>query len=193
MKNKSKKRKNTTKKRKAQQIKRKRILLICLVMIFVVLLMCLICYTLKSKSFTCSRNNPYDKGVNQLNEISFNYSRKKLDSVVINKKITIDDKSNANKLSYLKIIDESLKSSYEMKKIEYSSKIENDALLIKLSYKDKKRYILDDVDIVLEGASVSVNVVTEDNNNNRINVDLEEKNNKNRVKEDLENKGYVCK
>ena len=192
MKNKTRKRKTTNKKHKENQLKRKKILLAILVIVFAVMFTGLICYILKSKNLVCSKNNSYDKGITQLNEMVFNYKGGKLNSIRVNKKITIDDDNDVDKLGYLKIIDESLKSSYKNKGINYVSKISEDTLVVNLLFNEKKEYILDDVDIILEGTTVSVNVVTEDNNNNRISVDLNNNNHKNSIKNLLKNKEYVC-
>ena len=158
----------------------------------VVLIIIIIMVINLTKGLECSSTNSYDKGVKQVNDINFDFKGKSINTISVKKTITVDKQYSSNAKKYLEIIDDSLKESYKTKGVNYNSKIENDKLIIKLIYSEKKKYVLDDVDIIINGESVSVNVMTEDNNNTRISVDLSKNNTKSEIKKMIENKKYTC-
>ncbi len=158
----------------------------------VVLILIIIIIIKVSKGLECSSTNPYDKGVKQINNMTFNFKGNNLNTVSVEKTITVDKEYESNARKYLEIIDESLKESYKTKGIDYNSKIEGNKLVIKLIYSDKKNYVLNDVDIMINDENVSVNVMTQDNNNTRISVDLSKNNTKSNIKKMVESKRYIC-
>ena len=141
----------------------------------------------------CEKVHEYDVGVEQLNEFKFAYRFNDLASINVTKTITINDDLKENELSYLQIIDESLKNVYKQKGIVYTSKIKNDKLIVFLKYADKNKYVLNDSDIIISKDGVSVNIMTKDNNNGRVNIDLSKKYSKDKIRNIMKKSKYICK
>ena len=135
------------------------------------------------------KKGEFNSGIKQTNEIILN-GKNIINSVDVKKTIILDSKYDSN---YLTIIEDSVKKAYKDKNIKCSTKIEDNSLIVNLSYTKKQKYILDDLDIVVSDDGVSVNIINDDNYNTYAGIDLSKDNNKDDLIKSYKIKKYVCK
>ena len=167
-------------------------IIIAVVLCFIAIVMLIFTIGHINGKVVCSGVHEYDVGVRQLNDISFIYKNKNLNSIKVIKTITVNNEFKENQASYLDVINDSLKQVYKQKNINYVSKIEKNKLIITLTYNDKEKFILNDSDIIITTEGVSVNVMQEDNNNGRINIDMSKDYSKDNLKSIMANNKYSC-
>lgn len=184
--------KKTSKKNNVKKTNKNIMIIVGVVIITIIIVLAILLLT-KDNTISCKKINPYDKGVKQSNNINISFSRNDIKKISTNKSIEVIDEYKKDSSSYLKVIEESLKSAYMDKDVSYNSIIEKDKLKVNINYNNKKKYILDDIDILLENGDVSINVISVDSNNNRVVIDLSKENTKKDIINLLKTKKYVCK
>ena len=145
-----------------------------------------------SSKLVCTKKTNYENGVKQDISLTYYYKKNKINKVDVNKKIKIDNSVETSSYSYSSVIKETLDSNYGKNK-SYKSKIIDNGVEVNLSYSDNKFHILDDLDILINDKSVSVNILSEDNYNAYANIDLSKSYSIKSVIRDLEKKNYTCK
>ena len=163
--------------------------LIVLILVIVLIVIGLSLVFNANKSVTCVKNGIINNGVKQTNEIVLN-GKDIINSVDVKKTIVIDTKYDSN---YLDIIEDSIKKAYDDKNIKCSTKKESNSLIVNLSYTKKEKYILDDLDIIISDAGVSVNVINDDNYDSYASIDLTNNNKKDDLIKEFQTKKYICK
>ena len=188
-----KKEKLTVKDEKSFKEKDKKTLAIVLGVVLVLLFIFVLSITAGGSSkLVCTKKTNYENGVKQDISLTYYYKKNKINKVDVNKKIKIDNSVETSSYSYSSIIKETLDSNYGKNK-SYKSKIIDNGVEVNLSYSDNKFHILDDLDILINDKSVSVNILSEDNYNAYANIDLSKSYSIKSVIRDLEKKNYTCK
>lgn len=188
-----KKEKLTVKDEKSFKEKDKKTLVIVLGVVLVLLFIFVLSITTGGSSkLVCTKKTNYENGVKQDISLTYYYKKNKINKVDVNKKIKIDNSVETSSYSYSSVIKETLDSSYGKNK-SYKSKIIDNGVEVNLSYSDNKFHILDDLDILINDKSVSVNILSEDNYNAYANIDLSKSYSIKSVIRDLEKKNYTCK
>lgn len=163
--------------------------IICIIVITIIILAVLIIsLIINNKKITCSKKIN-DKKIVMNNNIVVNLNGKKIKNIKVNKNIIIDD----NTIDYLSALQDSLENNYKRQEIKYSMERRNNKLIVNLTYDKKKEYILEDLYIDLQDAGMSINIISEDNENiyGKLNIGKEYEY-KNIIKI-LEKANYVCK
>ncbi len=188
-----KKEKLTVKDEKSFKEKDKKTLAIVLGVVLVLLFIFVLSITAGGSSkLVCTKKTNYENGVKQDISLTYYYKKNKINKVDVNKKIKIDNSVETSSYSYSSVIKETLDSNYGKNK-SYKSKIIDNGVEVNLSYSDNKFHILDDLDILINDKSVSVNILSEDNYNAYANIDLSKSYSIKSVIKDLEKKNYTCK
>lgn len=188
-----KKEKLTVKDEKSFKEKDKKTLAIVLGVVLVLLFIFVLSITAGGSSkLVCTKKTNYENGVKQDISLTYYYKKNKINKVDVNKKIKIDNSVETSSYSYSSVIKETLDSNYGKNK-SYKSKIIDNGVEVNLSYSDNKFHILDDLDILINDKSVSVNILSEDNYNAYANIDLSKSYSIKSVIRDLEKKNYTCK
>lgn len=188
-----KKEKLTVKDEKSFKEKDKKTLAIVLGVVLVLLFIFVLSITAGGSSkLVCTKKTNYENGVKQDISLTYYYKKNKINKVDVNKKIKIDNSVETFSYSYSSVIKETLDSNYGKNK-SYKSKIIDNGVEVNLSYSDNKFHILDDLDILINDKSVSVNILSEDNYNAYANIDLSKSYSIKSVIRDLEKKNYTCK
>lgn len=188
-----KKEKLTVKDEKSFKEKDKKTLVIVLGVVLVLLFIFVLSITTGGSSkLVCTKKTNYENGVKQDISLTYYYKKNKINKVDVNKKIKIDNSVETSSYSYPSVIKETLDSNYGKNK-SYKSKIIDNGVEVNLSYSDNKFHILDDLDILINDKSVSVNILSEDNYNAYANIDLSKSYSIKSVIRDLEKKNYTCK
>ncbi len=188
-----KKEKTVVKEKKSFKEKDKKTLAIVLGVVLVLLFIFVLSITAgKSSKLVCTKKTKYEKGIKQEITLTYYYKKNKINKVDVDKKIKIDNSVETSSYSYSSVIKESLDSNYSKNK-SYKSKIVDNGVDVSFSYSDNKFHILDDLDILIEDKSVSVNILSEDNYNSYANIDLSKNYSIKSVIRDLEKKNYTCK
>lgn len=188
-----KKEKLTVKDEKSFKEKDKKTLAIVLGVVLVLLFIFVLSITTGGSSkLVCTKKTNYENGVKQDISLTYYYKKNKINKVDVNKKIKIDNSVETSSYSYSSVIKETLDSNYGKNK-SYKSKIIDNGVEVNLSYSDNKFHILDDLDILINDKSVSVNILSEDNYNAYANIDLSKSYSIKSVIRDLEKKNYTCK
>lgn len=188
-----KKEKLTVKDEKSFKEKDKKTLAIVLGVVLVLLFIFVLSITAGGSSkLVCTKKTNYENGVKQDISLTYYYKKNKINKVDVNKKIKIDNSVETSNYSYSSVIKETLDSNYGKNK-SYKSKIIDNGVEVNLSYSDNKFHILDDLDILINDKSVSVNILSEDNYNAYANIDLSKSYSIKSVIRDLEKKNYTCK
>ncbi len=188
-----KKEKLTVKDEKSFKEKDKKTLVIVLGVVLVLLFIFVLSITTGGSSkLVCTKKTNYENGVKQDISLTYYYKKNKINKVDVNKKIKIDNSVETSSYSYSSVIKETLDSNYGKNK-SYKSKIIDNGVEVNLSYSDNKFHILDDLDILINDKSVSVNILSEDNYNAYANIDLSKSYSIKSVIRDLEKKNYTCK
>lgn len=188
-----KKEKLTVKDEKSFKEKDKKTLVIVLGVVLVLLFIFVLSITTGGSSkLVCTKKTNYENGVRQDISLTYYYKKNKINKVDVNKKIKIDNSVETSSYSYPSVIKETLDSNYGKNK-SYKSKIIDNGVEVNLSYSDNKFHILDDLDILINDKSVSVNILSEDNYNAYANIDLSKSYSIKSVIRDLEKKNYTCK
>lgn len=188
-----KKEKLTVKDEKSFKEKDKKTLVIVLGVVLVLLFIFVLSITTGGSSkLVCTKKTNYENGVKQDISLTYYYKKNKINKVDVNKKIKIDNSIETSSYSYSSVIKETLDSNYGKNK-SYKSKIIDNGVEVNLSYSDNKFHILDDLDILINDKSVSVNILSEDNYNAYANIDLSKSYSIKSVIRDLEKKNYTCK
>lgn len=188
-----KKEKLTVKDEKSFKEKDKKTLVIVLGVVLVLLFIFVLSITTGGSSkLVCTKKTNYENGVKQDISLTYYYKKNKINKVDVNKKIKIDNSVETSSYSYSSVIKETLDSNYGKNK-SYKSKIIDNGVEVNLSYSDNKFHILDDLDILINDKSVSVNILSEDNYNSYANIDLSKSYSIKSVIRDLEKKNYTCK
>lgn len=184
------KKKNNKKGRKKKN--NKNIIKVVLPIIILVILLVIILLVIFSgnKKIECTKkiNN---NGINLGNEIIVKMRDNNIKNIIVNKTITLDKKNS--EIDYLSAIKSSLEDTYKKIGITYSIKEQEGKLIVNLTYNKKKEYILDNIFINFENNGLSINVISEDRENNYSKLDLSKKYEYKNVIKILEKSDYKCK
>lgn len=164
--------------------------IICIIVITIIILAVLIITLIfgNNKKIICSKKIN-DKKIVMNNNVVVNLNGKNIKNIKVNKNIIIDD----NTIDYLSALQDSLENNYKRQEIKYSMERKGNELIANLTYDKKKEYILEDLYIDLQDAGMSINIISEDNENiyGKLNIGKEYEY-KNIIKI-LEKANYVCK
>lgn len=175
-------------KKKKTENKASNKLMISIALIVILLFIIIFLIVNSSNKITCTKKTDGDK-ISMSSNINFNFKKKKLNIIKVKKIITVD----SSNVDYLSAIKKALEETYKDLKVTYDLKIEDDKLTINITYDKEKEYILDNLYLDIEGEGISINVVSEDSENNFATIDMSKKYTKDEVKSILSKAKYECK
>lgn len=144
-------------------------IIIPLVAVFIILVVVLlIVLTSGKKTISCTKNTN-ENGVKTSDKITINMKKENINNIVVNKTLSID--KEGDDVNYLSAVKDALEDAYKNIDIDYNIKQNDDELVIDLTYDEEKEYILDNIFINLEDDGLSVNVISEDRENNYATID----------------------
>ncbi len=189
---KNKKNNKLTKKndKKVRDNKKNKIILIITTIIIVILLVLIITIFNGKTTIKCTKTTD-NAGIVSSDVITFNMKNKRISSITSKKVLSIS--KNDTDVNYLKSVKETLEDTYKNIGVEYSIEQKENELIIDLTYEKKKEYILDNIFVNLENEGVSVNVISEDSENNYAKIDLNKEYSKENIAEVLEKAKFSCK
>lgn len=183
------KKKNETKKQVNKKSKVNWIWIVGLIII-VILATVMMMVLNTTKKITCSKKID-ENGILMKSQVTFNKSKNKIKYVNVDKSIAIND--DGNNVNYLEAIKSSLESNYKKQGVKNSIEKKDGKLIINLKYDKEKEYILDGLYIGIEDSGVSVNIVSEDRENNYATIDLSKEYNDKNLMKIMEKADYICK
>ena len=180
--------KKNSKKAKNKSKKKLIITISFIVCICIVITLFLLFYG--KKKITCEKKD--DNGsVLIKSSVQVNMRKKTIKEIMVNKEISIT--KNDGKMDYLSAIKPSLEESYKSNNIRYNIEKNGDKLLINLKYNEKREYILDDLFIEIENDGISINLMSEDSENNYGKINLSKQYQDEDVIKILQKADYKCK
>lgn len=163
--------------------------IICIIVITIIILAVLIIsLIINNKKITCSKKIN-DKKIVMNNNIVVNLNGKKIKNIKVEKNIKIDD----NTIDYLSALQDSLENNYKKQEIKYSMERKGNELIANLTYDKKKEYILDNLYVDLQDAGMSINIISEDNENIYGKLNIGKKYEYENIIKILEKANYMCK
>lgn len=164
--------------------------IICIIVITTIILAVLIITLIfgNNKKITCSKKIN-DKKIVMNNNIVVNLNGKKIKNIKVKKNIKIDD----NTIDYLSALQDSLENNYKNQEIKYSMERKGNELIANLTYDKKKEYILDNLYVDLQDAGMSINIISEDNENIYGKLNIGKEYEYENIIKILEKANYVCK
>lgn len=164
--------------------------IICIIVITIIILAVLIITLIfgNNKKITCSKKIN-DKKIVMNNNIVVNLNGKKIKNIKVKKNIKIDD----NTIGYLSALQDSLENNYKKQEIKYSMERKGNELIANLTYDRKKEYILDNLYVDLQDAGMSINIISEDNENIYGKLNIGKEYEYENIIKILEKANYVCK
>lgn len=131
-----------------------------------------------------------ENGVSMQSTIDIENNDGVINNVIVNKVISIKDENG--QIDYMDAVKTSLENAYKQEGIKYNLEIKEDELLVKLVYEKRKEYILDNLFIAIEENGVSVNLISEDSENNYATLDLSKKYSDENIIKIIEKADYKC-
>lgn len=164
--------------------------IICIIVITIIILAVLIITLIfgNNKKITCSKKIN-DKKIVMNNNVVVNLNGKNIKNIKVKKNIKIDD----NTIDYLSALQDSLENNYKRQEIKYSMERRDNKLIVNLTYDKKKEYILEDLYIDLQDAGMSINIISEDNENIYGKLNIGKKYEYENIIKILEKANYMCK
>ncbi len=167
-----------------------KIIIPTIVILIILIVVLLIILTSGKKTIICTKTLN-ENGVKVNDEITINMKNKSITKIVVYKTLSID--KSDDEISYLSAVKDALEDAYESIGIDYDITQSDDELIINLTYESKKEYILDNIFIDIEDDGLSVNVISEDRENNYATIDLSEEYDDENIIKIIENADYSCK
>lgn len=187
----TKKKSNTKKQNVKVKMKKdnsKMYLIIGVSLIIIAAILSFVTFSFENTSVTCKKESNKN-GVIINSSVTVNKKKDNIESINVVKTISLKG-DNAN--NYLDAIKTSLEDSYKKDGITYEISKENEKLVLKLKYTDKKKYILDNLFIDNTSDGISINLLSEDREGNYATLDLSKRYNDKNVIKILQKADYVC-
>lgn len=178
---------NKTKK-KNNRCNNKKIIYIIVITIIILAVLIITLIFGNNKKITCSKKIN-DKKIVMNNNVVVNLNGKKIKNIKVKKNIKIDD----NTIDYLSALQDSLENNYKKQEIKYSMERKGNELIANLTYDKKKEYILDNLYVDLQDAGMSINIISEDNENIYGKLNIGKEYEYENIIKILEKANYVCK
>ena len=189
---KSKKKKSNNKKQnvkvKMKKDNSKMYLIIGIVLIVVAAVISAITFSFENTKVTCKKEEGKN-GVTINSHVTISKKKDKIENIEVTKTISL---KGDNRDNYLDAIKTSLEESYKKDGITYEISKENEKLVLKLKYTDKKKYILDNLFIDNTSDGISINLLSEDREGNYATLDLSRRYNDKNIIKILQKADYVC-
>ena len=163
-------------------------LIIGIVLIVVAAVISAITFSFENTKLTCKKENNKD-GVTINSHVTISKKKDKIENIEVTKTISLKGDNIDN---YLDAIKTSLEESYKKDGITYEITKENEKLVLKLKYTDKKKYILDNLFIDNTSDGISINLLSEDREGNYATLDLSKRYNDKNIIKILQKADYVC-
>lgn len=183
--------KKKTMKKLNENKKQKNIIIVSIVLIIIILLITLIIIFGSSKKLVCSKKSN-ENNVLMNSNITLKIKDKKIKYIIVNKNISINNDNNDD-INYLEAIKSALDDTYKNQGIEYNIEKKDGKLIIELKYNKERKYILDNLYIGIEDSGASINVVSEDRENNYATIDLAKEYSDKNIIKIMGKAGYSCK
>ena len=189
---KSKKKKSNNKKQnvkvKMKKDNSKMYLIIGIVLIVVAAVISAITFSFENTKVTCKKEEGKN-GVTINSHVTISKKKDKIENIEVTKTISL---KGDNRDNYLDAIKTSLEESYKKDGITYEISKENEKLVLKLKYTDKKKYILDNLFIDNTSDGININLLSEDREGNYATLDLSKRYNDKNIIKILQKADYVC-
>lgn len=189
---KSKKKKSNNKKQnvkvKMKKDNSKMYLMIGITLIVIAAVISVITFSFENTKVTCKKEESKN-GVTINSHVTVSKKKDKIENIEVIKTISL---KGDNRDNYLDAIKTSLEESYEKDGITYEISKENEKLVLKLKYTDKKKYILDNLFIDNTSDGISINLLSEDREDNYATFDLSKRYNDKNIIKILQKADYVC-
>ena len=162
------------------------IVLACVVLLIIILLVIL----LSKKKLECSKVTT-NGGFNTNNAVTIYYKNNTIKKMNMVKKLRVSDKNST--VDYLSMISSSMDDAYRNMNLDYDISNENNELSVTIDYKDKKKYILDNIYVEKEAEGISFNVIKEDTYGYYATFDLSKEYSKEDMIKIMQKANYTCK
>ena len=179
----SKKRK-TTKQKNNKQNK----ILITIISVFLILLIILLVIIFNSKNLTCTKTSK-DGIVTSSDKVVFKLKGEKINNIKVTKKFLVDSKDN---IDYISSVKTALNSIYKDLGVKYKIEEEKNSVILEVTYDKNKEYIIDNVFLVMEQDGISINLISEDNENSYGKINLSKKYTTDDLKTIFKKAKYTC-
>ena len=163
-------------------------LIIGIVLIVVAAVISAITFSFENTKITCKKEEGKN-GVTINSHVTISKKKDKIENIEVTKTISL---KGDNRDNYLDAIKTSLEESYKKDGITYEISKENEKLVLKLKYTDKKKYILDNLFIDNTSDGISINLLSEDREGNYATLDLSKRYNDKNIIKILQKADYVC-
>ncbi len=178
-----------TSKKNTKNGKSIRKIVIATILILVTIVVMIIILINRPSKISCTKKIN-ENGASMQSTIDIESKDGVINSVIVNKVISIKDENG--QIDYMDAIKTSLENAYKEEGIKYNLEIKENELLVNLVYDKKKEYILDNLFIAVEENGVSVNVVSEDSENNYATIDLSKEYSDENIIKIIEKADYKC-
>ena len=180
----------TSKNKETKKNSKLKIIIPLVAVLIILVVALLIVLTSGKKTISCTKNTN-ENGVKTSDEITINMKNENINNIIVNKTLSIDKEDGD--VNYLSAVKDALEDAYKNIDIDYNIKQNDDELVIDLTYDEEKEYILDNIFINLEDDGLSVNVISEDRENNYATIDLSKEYSDKNIIKILEKADYSCK
>lgn len=166
-----------------------KIIISIVVVIILIILFLLLFNKLRVSKITCT-NKISENGIKQKSVMSISVKNNKIILIENKKELYLDKK--VSEYGVLDAIKTTLEEEYKKQGIKNSITKEGNKLVITLTYKDKKKYMLDNVILSLEDNGFGINVIGEDTESSYLTFNLKDKYDKKKIIEIFNKNGYKC-
>lgn len=163
-------------------------LIIGIVLIVIAAVISAITFSFENTKLTCKKGNNKD-GVSINSHVTISKKKDKIENIEVTKTIDLKDDNIDN---YLDAIKTTLEESYKKDGITYEISKENEKLVLKLKYTDKKEYILDNLSIEKKSDGIGINLLSEDREGNYATFNLSKRYSDKNIRKILEKADYAC-
>lgn len=169
---------------------KKSLIIIGMTLLVIIIIITLIMMINGTKTITCVSEGKEKSGVKQDGKIVVSLKKEHVEKVMVTKKITI--KENSDEINYFDAVKLALEDAYNKLGIKYKMRKEDNTLIVDLTYNKKQKYIIDNVEALIENGGIIINIVSNDEENNYSSIDLSKKYNNKEIMEIFEKNHYKC-